>query len=559
MAGRPILAAAGLFIGGLMVGSVQGAGRDGTAYAANPPAPPDTRDRHGRERGPIAPSLQKLTGANRYGDPEEIEPPVWGKGSAAMSVSRVGAQCATRTTGQGSRGDVDEGRRRDGAAEGFGGLKMPDLHVPSNPQVQKYIRYFTENHEGRKTFLEALRRSGRYQEVIAKSLRELGLPQELIAVAFIESGFSTEAVSTAGAVGLWQFMPSTARAYGLTVESSVDERVSIWRSTEAAAHHLSDLYQRFRSWELALAAYNLGFDGLQNRLDDFDVDDFWTLAESPGALPKETAHYVPKVLAAAMIFANLEAFGFASIERAAPVDATELDVPGGTSLALAARAAGTSLRTLRDLNPELLSDVAPKRGATWTLHVPPAGLTRARTMLPRLAADGDDAAQVSEDFDWGKDDLRTGSSRLERTATRGGAAGEPRVAPHRRPRRSLAARIEQARARLSSMIADAEESRDKAGKTTPSRDEGERAEKVEKTERAEKAEKTEKTEAPSKPAMTRVLYRVVAGDSVRQIAATVGLTVDQVLAQAHVGSPDEIKVGTLLDLRVASQDVKTDR
>ena len=549
MAGRPILAAAGLFIGGLMVGSVQGVGRDGTVYAATPPAAPDGRDgrdRHRCERGPIAPSLQKLTAASRYGDPSEIEPPVWS--SAAMSVSRVGAQCAGRSVGQGLRGDAAGGRRYDGAADAFDGLKMPDLHVPSNPQIQKYIRYFTENHEGRATFLEALRRSGRYQEVIAKSLRELGLPQELIAVAFVESGFSTEAVSTAGAVGLWQFMPSTARAYGLTVESSVDERVSIWRSTEAAAHHLSDLYQRFRSWELALAAYNLGYDGLQNRLDDFDVDDFWTLAESPGALPKETVQYVPKVLAAAMIFANLEAFGFASVERAAPVDASELDVPGGTPLGLAARAAGTSLRTLRDLNPELLSDLAPRRGGTWTIHVPAAGLTRARTMLPRLVADGDDAAQVSEDFDWGKDDLRTGTSRLERTATHG-VASDSRPPPRRRSRRSLAARIEQARARLSSMLADAQQARDRASKTTPARDEGER----------EKTEKTERAEAPSKPATTRVLYRVVAGDSVRQIAATIGLTVDQVLAQAHVGSPDEIKVGTMLDLRVPSQDVKIDR
>ncbi|MDB5215870.1 MAG: hypothetical protein JWO86_3797 [Myxococcaceae bacterium] len=550
MAGRPILAAAGLFIGGLVVGSVQGVGRDGMVYAATPPPPPDGRDRNRCERGPIAPSLQKLTAASRYGDATEIEPPVWS--SAAMSVSRAGAQCAGRSMRQGSRGDVDGSRRNDGARDAFDGLKMPDLHVPSNPQIQKYIRYFTESHEGRATFLEALRRSGRYQEVIAKSLRELGLPQELIAVAFVESGFSTEAVSTAGAVGLWQFMPSTARAYGLTVESSVDERVSIWRSTEAAAHHLSDLYQRFRSWELALAAYNLGYEGLQNRLDDFDVDDFWALAESPGALPKETAQYVPKVLAAAMIFANLEAFGFASAERTAPVDASDLDVPGGTPLALAARAAGTSLRALRDLNPELLSDVAPKRGGTWTIHVPPAGLTRARTMLPRLVADGDEAAQVSDDFDWGKDDLRTGTSRLERTATHGAASDSRPPPPRRRPRRSLAARIEQARVRLSSMIADAQQARDKASKTTPAPDDGER----EKNETTAKVEKVETTE---KPATTRVLYRVVAGDSVRQIAATVGLTVDQVLAQAHVGAPDEIKVGTMLDLRVPSQDAKTDR
>jgi len=556
VSGRPILAAAGLFFGGLLVGSSPGASRDGTARAATTSEPPTdgigAREAR-RERGPISPALQKVGAMARLAANADVEPPGW-------SSSSSGASCALRSR------DQDRGRSRgraatyDDADDPLDGLKMPDLPVPRNPHVLKYIRYFSEHHEGRKSFSEALRRSGRFQEIIAKAFRELGLPQDLIAVAFIESGFSTEAVSTAGAAGLWQFMPSTGRAYGLQIESTIDERASIWRSTEAAAHHLSDLYERFRSWELALAAYNLGFGGLDRRLDDWETDDFWTLADSPGALPKETAHYVPKVLAAAVVFANLDAYGFTEVDRAPAIDASELEVSGGTHLAVVARAAGTSLRVLRELNPELLADIVPDRGGDATIHIPRSGLARARAMLPKLATDADDrTTRVSEDFDWGKDDVRTGRSRLERTSAR---TSEPRTAlgPRRTRRRSSNAEAKAKLAPLPAAVVDETLPGDKrvAGSSVPAKnDKVSDGDKAEKTARADKTDRAEKTDKADKAETARVLYRVIPGDSIQQIAALVGLTVDQVLAQAHVMSAADIKVGTLLDLRVPSSGVKT--
>lgn len=528
--GRPILAAVGLFFGGLLVGSSPGGGRDGSAHAAVPPAQQDPRPdgRPHAERGPVSDALRKLASGGRdaFGrGGSDVEPPAWSTRGASRMRRAHDPKRVMR--------DFDD------PDDPLAGLRMPDLPIPRVPQVLKYVRYFSESYEGRKVFAEAFRRSGRFQEIIARALRELGLPQDLIAVAFIESGFSTEAISTAGAAGLWQFMPSTARAYGLAIETTIDERLSIWRSTEAAARHLADLHERFRSWELALAAYNMGYDALERRLDDFETDDFWTLAEAPGALPKETTHYVPKVLATAVVFANAEELGFGDVERAPAIDASELEVPGGTHLSVVARAAGTSLRVIRELNPELLADVVPDRSATAIVHVPRGGLARARAMLPKLALDGSDApAKVSEDFDWGKDDVRTGRSRLERASLRGRSSGAHAALGARSTRRRLPQREEAQKAKASALPpSDAEESRPVARAVT--------------TDASARTDEGEPT--------TRVLYRVVAGDSIQQIAATVGLTVDQVLAQAVVTSAADIKVGTLLDLRVPSSALEGKR
>ncbi|MCW5830942.1 MAG: transglycosylase SLT domain-containing protein [Labilithrix sp.] len=538
--GRPILAAVGLFFGGLLVGSSPGGSRDGTAHAASTPPPsetpatPATRDAR-RERGPIAPALRKTSAMSRRDANADVEPPGWSSSHAS------GASCSLRPKGRlgyaGAYADEDDP---------LAGLRSPELPVPRNPHVLKYIRYFTESHEGRKTFTEALRRSGRFQEIFAKAFRERGLPQDLVAVAFIESGFSTEAISTAGAAGLWQFMPATGRAYGLAVESTLDERVSIWRSTEAAARHLSDLYERFRSWELALAAYNLGFEGLDRRLDEYETDDFWTLAEAPGALPKETAHYVPKVLAAAVVFANLDEYGFTDVERAPPIDASELEVAGGTSLAIVARAAGTSLRVLRELNPELLADVVPDRGEPATVHVPRAGLARALAMLPKLAADGDERTNA------GVRGLRSAVTTsapggpLERASTRTcarrGACPARAGRDARRERGAEVPRSPRARA------------------TAPATRRAERPATEERSAATEeRSAATEERSAATEPppgavdkvdevetarALPRRRGRLGPADRDRR------LTVDQVLAQARVTSAADIRVGTLLDLRV---------
>jgi len=310
------------------------------------------------------------------------------------------------------------------------GIRMPSLPVRQNPRVAKYIRYFSNNPEGRKLFTTWLKRSGRYRSVITRALEQRDLPRDLLSIVFVESGFWPTAVSSAGAVGLWQFMPQTAKAYGLSVARDYDERQSIFQATNAAADHLSDLFARFQSWDLALAAYNLGYASLSDRLQQYGVDDFWSLAQIPDALPKETELYVPKVLAVAVLVNNLEYFGFGDVELAKPIDAAELEVPSGIRLSLIARAAGTSTRALRELNPQIRGDILPDRGEPLSLFVPGNGLSRARSMLPTLLSRQENREldrDVSPDFDWSRDEFDSQAlTRLERTNPSRRRSTEPR-------------------------------------------------------------------------------------------------------------------------------------
>src|SRR5512145_1324907 len=249
------------------------------------------------------------------------------------------------------------------AGDWLRGLKRPDIAVPRDPKVARYIRYFASTPRGRETFATWLRRSGSYRDIVANALNRQHLPIDLMAVMFVESGCWPKATSSAGAAGLWQFMPQTARAYGLSVQRGYDERRSIWKSTEAALTHLSDLHAQFESWHLALAAYNLGYQQLATRLQTTRTEDFFTLAKIPDALPRETALYVPKILAVAVILRNLEYFGFDGIERLSPISASRIEVPPHTRLTLVARAAGTSARKLKELNPQIVGDSIPDIGS----------------------------------------------------------------------------------------------------------------------------------------------------------------------------------------------------
>jgi peptidoglycan lytic transglycosylase D len=286
-------------------------------------------------------------------------------------------------------------------------LRMPALAFEPNARVEKYVRYFTESAEGRKTFVSWLKRSGKYREVVLESMRKNDVPQDLIAVAFIESGFRPKAVSSAGATGLWQFMPRTARAYGLKVGRRYDERRSIWRSTDAASRHLADLHEYFQSWELALAAYNYGYERLAALSERMATKNFWSLSAVKGALPRETVLYVPKVLAVAVVLNNLDRFELDDVSIDAPIAGAPLEVAGGIRLSLIARAAGTSLETIRAMNPEFKKDETPRGDRPVWVHIPSDGLARARVLLPRLLEDADqntDDTRVPDGFNWGRDD-----------------------------------------------------------------------------------------------------------------------------------------------------------
>ena len=209
--------------------------------------------------------------------------------------------------------DIEGGAEVDdldaAGSEALSKLQLPDLRVSVTRRTLKYVKFFTRTDRGRGLFETWLKRSGRYQELVTTELRDRRLPEDLIWVAMIESGFDPRARSPAGAVGLWQFMPTTGEVYGLAQNRFLDQRKNPRLATQAAAHHLRDLYMRFGSWDLALAAYNMGYEQLLDAIDKYGTADFNELARQQ-AIPDETANYVPKIAAAAIVANNLEHFGF---------------------------------------------------------------------------------------------------------------------------------------------------------------------------------------------------------------------------------------------------------
>jgi membrane-bound lytic murein transglycosylase D len=270
-------------------------------------------------------------------------------------------------------------------------LEMPDLPVRWDERVVRYLKFFRDDPYGRTTFANLYRHSGRWREMIRRALRRRSLPDDLAWVCMIESGFDATARSSAGAIGLWQLMPETAKIYGLTIDHWVDQRLSPSLATQAAVTLLDDLHRRFGSWELALAGFNMGHAGLASVVRRYNTNDFWSLAHTEGTLPWETTLYVPKILAAAVISHNLAAFGFGDLLVEGAVETDDVEVAPATSLAAIAQAASCSLHEIEALNPELRASRTPPAdggdAAAYTVHVPQGKGAAAAQALARLRKD----------------------------------------------------------------------------------------------------------------------------------------------------------------------------
>lgn len=241
-----------------------------------------------------------------------------------------------------------------------------DLPLMLTDPVVSYINYFSTR--GRSVLERALIRGGRYQAMIQATLKQEGVPQELMYLAQAESGFQPLAQSRAGARGMWQFMASRAKGYGLQRNAWIDERQDPEKSTLAAARHLKDLYKQFGDWYLAMAAYNSGPGTVQAAVKRTGYADFWELYRRD-VLPKETRNYVPIIVAVTIMAKNPSQYGLSNLERETPVryDSVPIDYP--VDLRLVAECVDVPAATLQELNPSLLRLTTPQ-GQSYELHLP---------------------------------------------------------------------------------------------------------------------------------------------------------------------------------------------
>jgi membrane-bound lytic murein transglycosylase D len=241
-------------------------------------------------------------------------------------------------------------------------FKIP--HV-MNKKVKLAIKYFTQTPRGRRVMERWLKRSGKYEKLIKSILREEGVPEDLFYLAMIESGLNPRARSYARAVGIWQFIKSTGRAYGLRSNFWFDERRDVVKATRAAAKHLKSLYKDFGDWYLALAGYNYSPRKLKRKMRYYNASEFWDIRR----LPRQTRNYVPTFLAARYIAKHMQEFGF-FVEKDPPVQFDTVHVSEAIDLTLVAEMVDTTYRAIRDLNPAVLRWVTPPDVKDWVLYLP---------------------------------------------------------------------------------------------------------------------------------------------------------------------------------------------
>jgi membrane-bound lytic murein transglycosylase D len=258
-----------------------------------------------------------------------------------------------------------------------------DLPLMMTDQVAGYITYFSNR--GRGTFERAFARSGRYHDMIVATLKEEGVPQDLIYLAQAESGFHPLAVSRVGARGIWQFMGSRARGYGLYHNMWVDDRQDPEKSTRAAARHLKDLYNQFGDWYLAMAAYNSGPGTVQAAVKRTGYADFWELYRR-NVLPKETRNYVPIILAVTIMTKNPSQYGLDDVAMDRPTDYDTVTINHPVDLRLVAECVGSTSAQLQDLNPSLLRMTTPRDGK-FELHLPAGTKDQYATAIASIPPD----------------------------------------------------------------------------------------------------------------------------------------------------------------------------
>ena len=242
------------------------------------------------------------------------------------------------------------------------------FNIAYNPALESVIKHYLKS---RKRSTETLiNRSQYYFPMFEEVLDKHNLPLEIKYLAVVESALKARAKSSVGATGLWQFMFSTGKQYGLEVSSYVDERCDPLRSTNAAAKYLASLYKTFGDWDLALAAYNSGPGNVTKAIRrSGGYQNYWNIRPF---LPSETAGYLPAFLATFYLFEYADAHGFQVEKNQLPIIATDtIHVKQMITLDQVAEFTDTKIETLQHLNPSYKLDIIPVlETKTYTLRLP---------------------------------------------------------------------------------------------------------------------------------------------------------------------------------------------
>jgi membrane-bound lytic murein transglycosylase D len=421
-----------------------------------------------------------------------------------------------------------------------------DIPVEMQPTVAQYIQFFQG--PGRKWFRKWMSRSTRYIPMMTPLLERGGLPRDTVYLAMIESGFSPGATSWARAAGPWQFISSTGRRFGLRQDFWVDERRDPLKATVAAGKYLNELHGALGHWYLAWAGYNAGGEKLRRMVQKRGTADFWALSDGKG-LAKETKHYVPKLIACALVAKHPRAFGFSEDEFdfQQPLEADEVPVVEPTDLDVIARAAGTTTERIHELNPELRRWCTPPGTAArpYLVKVPKGTSETVVAALARIPASerltyrihhvrkGDTLSRIAIEYHSAPEAiLQFNRLRSAKTLRINSELAIP--VPSARAVADAGHGLERqvARARAQGYVAPSPEEEVPAGtRTGPAR---------------ALAQGTVKTEVVD--GKTRVQYGVQSGDSMWTIAQRFNVTVEQLQAWNALGKKARkgLQVGSLL-------------
>lgn len=242
-----------------------------------------------------------------------------------------------------------------------------EIPLISNADVEKEIRQFQTVE--REFFIASYHRSAMYRPIILRELKKAGLPEELSWLPLVESGFKINALSTARALGLWQFIPSTGYKYGLNRDDYVDERMDFEKSTRAAIDYLKELHTMFGDWLTVLAAYNCGEGRIMRNIAAQHInylDRFWDLYHK---LPYETARYVPRFIATLLVIRDPQKYGMdLGAAKFSPLSYESVEINRSLRLQDIARKLDIQEDTLNILNAELRHRITPSR--PYKLRVP---------------------------------------------------------------------------------------------------------------------------------------------------------------------------------------------